>query len=213
MANEESLREVAHSRTPFSVWLGVVVLFAFFGVIVLATIGPSPRGTSYEENRAKKRLEKLKALREEDAKALTTYSWVDKEKQLVRIPIERAMELTAAQLAQMKPTSAGPIATPAAPPAQSPAALSAASPAQAASPGGSAAPKAKAIQGVESENRGQPAAATNPPPAQPGTQPGASATPAATSAPAGITAPRVSPSATPPGTPLPVAGKTPGQRP
>lgn len=37
----------------------------------------------------------LAKMRAEEDKKLTTYGWVDKEKQSVRIPIERAMELVA----------------------------------------------------------------------------------------------------------------------
>jgi len=129
MADTESLRNIAHSRAPLSTWLGVVLLFALFGVIVLAIIGPMPRGSDYEETRAKKRMENLKTAQEDAEKALNTYAWVDKNKGVVRIPISRAMELTVADLAQKKPVAAGPIATP--PPAQ-------ASPAGAASPAASA---------------------------------------------------------------------------
>jgi len=112
MASPESLRQIAHSRAPLSTWLGIVLLFALFGVIVLAIIGPSPRGSNYEETRAKKRVENLKTLREEADKALTTYGWIDKNKGVARIPVERAMELTVAELAKQKPAPAGPIATP-----------------------------------------------------------------------------------------------------
>ncbi len=112
MAEPESLRHIARSRAPVSTWLGVVLLFALFGVIVLAIIGPSPRGSDYEETRAKKRMENLKTSREDADKALNTYAWIDKNKGVVRIPISRAMELTIAQLAQQKPAAAGPIATP-----------------------------------------------------------------------------------------------------
>ena len=69
MAETESLRQVAHARAPLSAWFGIVLLFALFGVIVLAIIGPSPRGTDYEEARAKKRIENLTTLREEADKA------------------------------------------------------------------------------------------------------------------------------------------------
>src|ERR1035441_477460 len=103
MADAESIRQAAHVRTPFSAWLGVFLLFALFGVMVLAIIGPSPRGDTYEKKRAKAREEKLKAAREADAKALTTYSWIDKQKDTVRIPIQRAMELAVTELAQKKP--------------------------------------------------------------------------------------------------------------
>jgi hypothetical protein len=112
MAGTESLRQVAHARAPLSVWFGIVLLFALFGVIVLAIIGPWPRTSDYEETRAKKRLENLKTLREEADKALTMYGWIDKNKGVARIPIERAMELTVADLAKQKPAPAGPIATP-----------------------------------------------------------------------------------------------------
>ena len=133
MAETQSAHTIAYSRAPFSTWLGIVCLFVLFGLIVLAVIGPSPRTSDYEEARAKKRMEKLKTLHEESQKELTTYAWVDKNKGVARIPIDRAMEVTVADLAQKKPAPAGPIATPAAP-----AAPAGASPAPAASPQGAA---------------------------------------------------------------------------
>src|SRR5213592_3808477 len=114
MADTQSARSIAYTRAPFSTWLGVVCLFVLFGLIVLAVIGPSPRTSDYEETRAKKRVEKLKTLHEESQKELTTYAWVDKNKGVARIPIDRAMELTVADQAQKKAAPAGPIATPAA---------------------------------------------------------------------------------------------------
>src|SRR6476620_9642234 len=113
MADTQSAPSIAYTRAPFSTWLGIVCLFVLFGLIVLAVIGPSPRSSDYEETRAKKRMEKLNALYEENKKDLTTYAWVDKNKGVARIPIDRAMELTVADLAQKKPAPAGPIATPA----------------------------------------------------------------------------------------------------
>ena len=113
MAETQSAHSIAYTRAPFSTWLGIVCLFVLFGLIVLAVIGPSPRTSDYEETRAKKRMEKLKALHEETQKELTTYAWVDKNKGVARIPIDRAMEVTVADLAQKKPAPAGPIATPA----------------------------------------------------------------------------------------------------
>jgi hypothetical protein len=134
MADTESLRQVVHSRAPLSTWFGIVLLFAVFGVIVLAVIGPAPRGSDYEEARAKKRMENLKTSREEAEKALTTYGWIDKDKGVARIPIERAMELTVAELAQQKPAPAGPIAVPEAQAPAAPASPGPASPAPAGSP-------------------------------------------------------------------------------
>ena len=134
MPDAESLRQVAQSRAPLSTWVGIVLLFALFGVIVLAIIGPAPRGSSYEETRAKKRVEVLKTTRDEATKALTTYGWIDKNKGTAHIPIDRAMELTVAELAQKKPAPAGPIATPGPQAAAAPASPAPAAPAPAASP-------------------------------------------------------------------------------
>ena len=131
MADTQSARTIAYSRAPFSTWLGVVFLFVLFGLIVLAVIGPSPRTSDYEETRAKKRMERLKALQEETQKDLTTYAWVDKNKGVARIPIDHAMELTVTELARKKPAPAGPIATPGTQPAPA-----GASPAPAAAPQG-----------------------------------------------------------------------------
>ncbi len=133
MADTQSAPSIAYTRAPFSTWLGIVCLFVLFGLIVLAVIGPSPRTSDYEETRAKKRMEKLKTLHEESQKELTTYAWVDKNKGVARIPIDRAMEVTVADLAQKKPAPAGPIATPAAQTAPA-----GASPAPAAAPQGAA---------------------------------------------------------------------------
>jgi hypothetical protein len=179
MADNESIRQAVESRAPFSTWLGVVLLFALFGVIVFAVVGPAPRGDSYEQLRAQKRLEKLKALHEGEAKQLTTYSWIDKNKGVVGLPIDRAMTLTVAELAAKKPAAAYPIATPAPGASAVPAGPATASPAPAASPTPTGTPKPTSAAGPSSESRGQPAAAVVPPPAPPGTQPGASASPAA----------------------------------
>ncbi len=156
MADTESLRQIAHSRAPLSTWLGVVLLFALFGVIVLAIIGPMPRGSDYEETRAKKRMEKLKSVREEAETALNSYAWVDKNKGVVRVPISRAMELTTAQLAKQKPAPAGPIATPQ---AQSPAPTTSPAPATSPKPGAAQTAGSPSIQAPSSPSPAtQPAA-------------------------------------------------------
>ena len=182
MADPDAIRQIAHSRAPLGAWLGIVLLFALFGLIVLAIIGPSPRGSDYEEARAKKRVENLKTLREEGDKALTTYGWVDKSKGVARIPIARAMELTVADLAKQKPAPAGSIATPA------PAEVTAPKPE--APPGsGAAATKAPASPATGSPQPGgaSPAASpstqapASPPPAQSSSS--ASASPSATKSP------------------------------
>ena len=193
------------SPAPFSTWVGVVLLFALFGAITVAIIGPSPRGDSYEKMRAEARAKKLKDARDEDAKALTAYSWIDKNKGTVRLPIERAMELTRADLANKKPVPAYAIATPE--PSAAPGGQAAASPAPTASPQASGTPKPISVSGPSSEARGQPAAAINPPAVQPSTQPGASATPARPAA-----SPKSSGAAPAAASPAAAPSTTPGQQ-
>ena len=171
MAETQSAHSIAYSRAPFSTWLGVVCLFALFGLIVLAVIGPSTRTSDYEEMRAKKRMEKLKALHEENQKELTTYAWLDKNKGVARIPIDRAMELTVADLAQKKPAPAGPIAMPpaqTAPAGTSPAPAAsqppgAAQPAQPSAPAGTSSAAPAASQGAVSSSPAEAAAKAVPP--------------------------------------------------
>jgi hypothetical protein len=221
-------------RSPFSTWLGIVLLFALFGLIAFVLLKASARGDTYEAKRAKVRAEKLEAAQKENATALTTYGWVDKTKGVARIPVDQAMKLTLAELADKKPTVGAPIvaeapsaapqtsaapnasASPAANASASPAASAAASPAAKASPTPateiSTTPKPKAVEGHDSEAHNQPAAAMNPAPAPPNTQPGPNASPAASVPSQSAKAPSSpSPSAAPsaPGTPLPVPGKTP----
>ena len=198
-------------RSTFSTWVGIVLLFAFFGLLALVVIGASPRGSTYEKKRAKARAEKLQAAQSEMMTALTTYGWVDKTKGVAHIPVTDAMKLTVAELEQKKPAPANPIATPE---AQSPPPATSPSPAASPTPTASPTPKPTTVTGPTSESRNQPAAAINPPPAPPKTQPGVSATPAATppSAPAKPPASpspsaKSSPSAS--ASPLPVRGKTP----
>src|SRR4029453_16832657 len=106
-------------RFLLSAWLWAVVLFVFFGAIVAITFGAMHRGSTYEDERAKARSEKLKMAEEEWNKTSGSYAWVNKEKGVARIPIERAMELELADLQSKKPALAGPILTPT--PAEAPA--------------------------------------------------------------------------------------------
>jgi hypothetical protein len=212
MADTESIRQAAQARVPFSAWFGMVLLFSIFGVLVLAVVGPTRRSTDFEKARVEKRLTALKAVHDEQ-KTLTTYAWIDKSKGTVRIPINRAMELTMVDLSNRKPSPAYPIAASspattavAAPPVPSPA------PSKGAQPEPNGSPRAKGKETNQSEVGNQPAAVVNPSPAPPGTQPGASATPAASPG-AQSANPPVSPTQTPtlkpPGTSLPIRGKGP----
>jgi hypothetical protein len=182
------------TRSMFSTWVGVVLVFAFFGMLAFVAVKLSPRGDDYEKKRAKVRAEKLEAAQKENLAALTTYGWVDKTKGVARIPINHAMQLMLVELPDKKPTAAGPIV------AASPAASASASPAASASatPAASTTPKPTSVTGHDSEAHNQPAAAVNPPPAPPNTQPGPNTSPAATAPPAPAKA-QVSPSPSAPG--------------
>src|SRR5204862_7796837 len=142
----------APERAPisFGAWVGIVLLFLLFGLVVFVLVAATPHGDTYEQKRAKAREEKLKTIKEAAAKDLNSYAWVDKGKGVARIPIDRAMQLTLRHLASKKPEPANPIAAPteAAAPGASPPAP-AVSPAAAASP----TPKPKSVEGPESENR------------------------------------------------------------
>ena len=209
MADVTSPPTAARSPISFGAWLGVVLLFLFFGIFVFVLVAATPHGNNYEQKRAEARKKKLNEARNAATRELNSYGWVDKGKGVARIPIDRAMQLTLRDLASKKPEPANPIATPAeaAAPAASP-------PAPAVSPVASpnATPKPKALVGPESENRNQPAAAGNPPGAIPGTQPGPGMTPAVSASPSsGLppVSPSTMPEQNPPGTPAPAPGKSP----
>ena len=209
MAELTSPPTAARPPISFGAWLGVVLLFLFFGIFVFVLVAATPHGNNYEQKRAEAREKKLNDARTAASKELNSYTWVDKGKGVARIPIDRAMQLTLRDLASKKPEPANPIAAPAetAAPAASPP-PPAVSPAATASP----TPKPKSVEGPDSENRSQPAAAGNPPGAIPGTQPGPGMTPAVSASPSSRQPP-VSPSPmpeqNPPGTSAPAPGKSP----
>ena len=210
MAVSATTQTPERSPISFGAWLGIVLLFLFFGIFVLVLVAATPHGNTYEAKRAEAREKKLNDARNAATRELNSYAWVDKGKGIARIPIDRAVQLTVRDLASKKPAPANPIATPAEAPAPAASPAPAVSPAPAADVSGT--PKPTSVEGPNSENRNQPAAAGNPPGAIPGTQPGPGATPAASpSPPSGQ--PAVSPSAMPeqqaPGTPIPVPEKTP----
>jgi hypothetical protein len=207
MADMTSPATGARAPVSFGAWLGVVLLFLIFGIFVFVLVAATPHGNNYEQKRAEAREKKLNDARNAAIQELNSYAWVDKGKGVARIPIDRAMQLTLRDLASKKPAPANPIATPAEAQAASTPPPPAASPV--ASAGGT--PKPTSVTGPSSENRGQPAAASNPPNALPGTQPGPGATPAASAQPRAEPAasPSPMPERNPPGTPAPAPGKSP----
>src|SRR5436305_15231874 len=94
--------EPLHDYQPcsmFSTWIGVVLLFAFFGLLAFVAVKASPRGNDYEKKRAEARAKKLQDAQKENLAALTSYGWADKDKGVARIPIHDAMKLTVDALA------------------------------------------------------------------------------------------------------------------
>ncbi|MGI8821154.1 MAG: hypothetical protein ACR2ID_09855 [Chthoniobacterales bacterium] len=190
----------------------MVLLFAVFGLFVWAVMGALPHSDNYEAKRAQARADKLKTASDEAHVTLDHYGWVDKDKGVVRVPIERAMELSVAELAQKKPAPAGPAPadTPSGMQATAPVTPAAGSPPQATP---TSSPKAVANDGKDSESAGQPAAAANPPGAPPGSQPGPRSSPppppSSTTREFRNAHPEATPLPSPPGTPNPEPAKTP----
>ena len=105
-----------HSTAPRekSIWpmfVGAFVIFALFALGVQWMLGSGDEA-SYDEEaiRAKERYDILSKIQEENKVLTTGYAWADQAKGTVRIPLDRAMELTVAKLAaQGEPRPAYPV--------------------------------------------------------------------------------------------------------
>ena len=105
-----------HSTAPRekSIWpmfVGAFVLFVLFALAVQWMLGSGDKA-SYDEEaiRAKERYDILAKIQEENKNLTIGYGWADQAKGTVRIPLDRAMELTVAKLAaQGEPRPAYPV--------------------------------------------------------------------------------------------------------
>jgi len=79
-----------------------LILFSAFAVIAYFWFHASGTEQSYDEKRGTARVTKLQTLRQEDQKSLSSYGWVNKEKGVAHIPIDRAMELVSSELKDSK---------------------------------------------------------------------------------------------------------------
>src|SRR5438128_10774812 len=73
--------------------VGIFGTFLIVAMLVLAMrhyTRPAPVGA----NRVEERYKFLQDQRAADAKALNEYDWIDKDKGIVRLPVQRAVELT-----------------------------------------------------------------------------------------------------------------------
>jgi hypothetical protein len=78
----------------FATLLAVIGGFAIFGLILLVAYLPNkaaPAGDGVKTPAERKAA--LAELRGKEHTAATTYGWVDKEKGVVRLPLDRAVEL------------------------------------------------------------------------------------------------------------------------
>jgi len=98
-----------------------VLAFALFGGFVVLLWNRLPKSETAEEARSKERLAKLVEVRERDARIIEAKeaAWIDKEKGIVAIPLERAMELVIREYTGGAPSATAvavmPPAAPAAP--------------------------------------------------------------------------------------------------
>lgn len=175
----------------------LVLLGAFSGFAWLVYLQRQTIPTIDEQKR-EERLKTLTAVNSDNQKILTTYHWIDKSKQIVGIPIKRAMQLVVNDLAGNRPHPAGPINPPAASPSPSPAASPAAKqPSTSSSP---AAPTASS-----------PTPAASPSPAAPPvSSPAPAASPSPAASPASSPAPEASPSPRLESSPTPSPSPSPG---
>jgi tetratricopeptide (TPR) repeat protein len=169
------------------VWGAVLLLAVGYITYLFLTIGAA----SFETADAKRVVEREKILADrlaDDQKMLhAAPSWFSKDKGLVRIPIERAMQMTATELSQVQPHPAYPISK---------------SPPQPAS--------ALSAYGTQAPGKAAKATATLPTGAQPAGSPAPAAAPAATPAAASPAAAASIPAASPAPAPMMVAPPTPG---
>lgn len=94
---------------------GALLVLLFGGLSALVAWQRQGIPTHDEEQRAI-RVKTLADLNAENQKVLTQYHWVDKDKGIVGIPIDRAMQLVLSDLQANRPHPAGPINPPVATP-------------------------------------------------------------------------------------------------
>jgi hypothetical protein len=105
----------------FRWYLSVAVALLIFVVVGVYSIRMADNTTGYDQEQAQERYAKLAALQEQDRKTLGTADWIDKDKGIVRIPIDEAMAQEVPLLAA-KPVAMGAAIPGAIVPASAPAA-------------------------------------------------------------------------------------------
>src|SRR5438046_9889543 len=78
----------------FRAWLGIVLLFLFFGSFVLVLVAATPHGNTYEAKGGEAREKKLNAARTTATGEMDCYAWVDERKGIARVRVGPAMRHT-----------------------------------------------------------------------------------------------------------------------
>ena len=94
----ESSSSLSQRRHPYlpGLWLAIGFLALASVTFMLRPFGVTP--STVTESAAKVRIEKLKKAQDEQQKLVTTFGWIEKDKGVAHIPIEKAMQLTVATL-------------------------------------------------------------------------------------------------------------------
>lgn len=101
----------ARGKSIWPMFAGAVVLFLLFAGFVQWMRASTDRAAFDEEAiRAAQRYEILAKVTDENTKLTTGYAWIDQAKGIVRIPLDRAMELAVKKMsAQGRPRPAYPV--------------------------------------------------------------------------------------------------------
>ncbi len=106
--SSSSLSQRRHPCLP-GLWLAIGFLALASITFMLRPFGVTP--STVTESAAKIRIEKLKKAQDEQQKLVTTYGWIEKDKGVAHIPIEKAMQLSVATLRLNPPHPAYAITT------------------------------------------------------------------------------------------------------
>ncbi len=99
------------SRSLWPTVIAAVVLLLLFGLCARLLLLALPVRDE-DHDRREERLKVYAELQAENAQKLGTYAWIDRDKGLVQIPIDRAIALTIPELNAHPPAPAGPIVPP-----------------------------------------------------------------------------------------------------
>ncbi len=106
MSNEILNTEPSDKKVLFSA-IGFIGVFLVFAFIVAVAYLPN-RSVSQEALNVEARSKILKEVQTEQARLVNAYEWVNQNEGVVRIPVERAMELTVQELREKQQEAAEP---------------------------------------------------------------------------------------------------------